>query len=396
MGPVEEEHKSVHPKFNQTQEVVEIHQFMHKLGPKKSFEYAAESTTANSSIYERAFDSEEISDQDIGCRNEMKKIASNLNCMRENANLLNVSQFSIEPSSSPSDDEGHNKSKRRSKSSGILTLSLNEDSCNAVDLPISARKCDDMKEIMTDLSFNGKISNEISQLNATDGNGQVANGDESKNGEEKLANTSSRSSLEIFQFETSREIVNEQSPDIFADDDDEDTGINIAYNYDKETDQEQTSYFADDSLTSTNFEGKEVNDADNWDQKEKATSRRIQTLMSGILPPPSITYCQHDIASMLQLYKTNSELLKMTEESTDSVDSAFSKTDFVPNGLSEMEWPNVRDASAYGVHYNRTKYSDNIETMYMKLAERHIGHETSSSFTFDASANTVKKPIRKM
>lgn len=369
---------------------------MHKLGPKKSFEFAAESYTANSSIHERAFDSEEISDQDIGCRNEMKKIASNLICMRENANLLNVSQFSIEPSSSPSDDETDHKSKRRSKSSGILTLSLNEDSCNAVDLPIAARKCDDMKEIMTDLSFNGRISNEIPQMNAIDSNGQTANGDEDKKSEEKLANASSRSSLGIFQFETSREIANEQSPDIFADDDDEDTGINTAYIYDKENDQEQSSYFADDSLTSTNCEGKEANGADNWERKEKATSRRIQTLMSGILPPPSITYCQHDIASMLQLYKTNSELLKTTEESADSVDSAFSKTDFVPNGLSEMEWPNVRDASAYGVHYNRTKYSDNIETMFMKLAERHIGHETSCSFTFDASANTVKKPIRKM
>lgn len=367
---------------------------MHKLNREKSFESVGKSHLETSRFSERTFGSEEISDQDIGCQNEMKRFASNLNCMLENANLLNVSQFSIEPTSSPSDDDTHTKSKRRSKSSGILTLSLNEDSCNAVDLPFSARKCDDVKEIMANLSFNGKISNEITQTSVNVGKETVANRDEGKQNEESALNTSSHSNLGIFQLETSREIINEQSPDIFADDDDEDTGIDTAYVYDKENDQ--SSYFADDSLTSTNIEEKEVLDAYKWDRKEKSTSRRIQNLLSGILPPPSVTYCQHDIASMLTLYKVNSEILQTPDLSGDSADSAFAKNDFIPDGLQEMEWRDVQKASAYGVHYNRSKYSDNIEIMFMKLAERHIGNETSSSFTFDASANMAKKPVRKM
>lgn len=369
---------------------------MHKLSREKSFEYVGKSFLETSRVSERTFGSEEISDQDFGCRNEMKRIASNLNCMLENANLLNVSQFSIEPSSAPSDDETHTKSRSRSKLSGILTLSLNEDSCNAVDLPFSARKCDDVKEIMTDLSFNGKISNEITKTSAIIGNGNLRNGDESKQNEENAINTSSHSNLGIFQLETSHEIINEQSPDIFADDDDEDTGIDTAYVYGKETENDQSAYFADESLTSTNIEETEVLDADKWDRKDKSRSRRIQNLLSGVLPPPSITYCQHDIASMLTLYKTNSEILQTPDISGDSADSAFAKNDFIPYGLREMEWPHVQTASTYGIHYNRSKYSDNIEIMFMKLAERHIGNETSSSFTFDASANIAKKPVRKM
>lgn len=397
--PVEHQRRSSDKRRKQLVNNNEIHQSMHTLNRKNSFECVGKSYLELSNFSERTYDSEEIPDQDIVCRNEMKRFASNLSYMHQNVRLLNVAEFSIEPSSSPSDDESHKRNKRRSKSSSILTLSLNEDSCNAVDLPISARKSDDVHEIMTDLSFNGKISNEITQTSAIDGNGLQANGDKNEKGnEECAANTSSRSNLEIFQLETSREMINEQSPDLFADDDDddEDTGIDTAYVYEKHTDKEQPSYFADDSLTSTNIEEKEVNDSDVWNRKEKSTSRRIQNSLSGVLPPPSITFCQLDIASMLKLHKTNSETLQTNYESTDSVDSAFAKNDFIPDGLNEMEWPNVRDASAYGIHYNRTKYSDSIENMYMKLAERHIGHETSSSFTFDASANTVKKPIRKM
>lgn len=384
-------------KHKQIGGVDEIHQSMHKLNRNKSFEFGGKSYLESNSISERTFGSEEISDQDIGCQREMSKFANNWRCIRENANLMNISQFSIEPSSSPSDNDSDTESKRKSKPSGILTLSLNEDSCNAVDLPMSARKCDAAKGFMADLSFNGKISNEITQTSVIGGNGPMANGDEGNKNEVDVANTSSRSNLEILQLETSREMINEQSPDIFADDDDyDDTFLHTAYVYGKDNDKETSTYFADDSLTSTNNEEKEVKDADVWDRKEKATSRRIQNLLSGVLPPPSITFCQLDIENILTLHKANSEILKTTDVSSDSSDSGFGKNDFIPDGLNEKEWPHVRNASEYGVHYNRTKYSDNIEIMYMKLAERHIGHETSSSFTFDASANTVKKPVRKM
>lgn len=396
MGPYKPKRSSVDKKHSQPAEIDGHQQSMHQLNRKKSFERVGKSYLETNSISEQTFDSEEISDQDIGCRNEMKRLASNLNCMRENSNLLNVSQFSIEPSSSPSDDDTYKRSKRKSKSSGILTLSVNEDSCNAVDLPIFARKCDDVKRIMADLSFNGKISNEITQTSAIDDNGLMANTDKAV--VQNVANTSCRSKLDIFQLETSREIINEQSPDIFADDDDDDdTGIGTAYAFEMETDKEQSSYFADDSMTATNIAEKEVDDVDMWNRKEKVTSRRLQNLLCGILPPPSITFCQYDIATMLKLYKENSEILQMTDESGgDSVDSAYAKTDFIPDELDGAKWPDVQSASAYGVHYNRTKHSDNIEIMYMKLAERHISHETSSSFTFDASTNAVKKPARKM
>lgn len=389
---------SVDKKYSEFTENHKINQSMHKFHRKNSFEHIGKTFFESGCISDHTFDSEEISDQDIGCQNEMKRFASNLKCMRENANLLNVSQFSIEPSSSPSDnDDTDNRSKRRSKTSGILTLSLNEDSCNAVDLPISARKCDDVKDIMTDLSFNGKIINEFSQASAIDDNGTETNANNTSGAayDESVANTSSRSNLELFQLETSREIMNEQSPDMFADDDDDDDDIDPVY-YVDEKDTEK-DYFGDDSMTATNMAEKEVDEADLWNRKEKATSRRIQNLLSGIPPPPSITFCQHDIATMLELYNTNSKTLQTTDESgADSVDSGFTKDDFIPDELNGMEWPKVTNASAYGVHFHRSKYSDRIEMMYMKLAERHIGHETSSSFTFDASVNAAKKPARKM
>lgn len=372
-------------------DIEKIHQSMHTLNRKKSFEFE------HDFHQEPTFDSEEIPDQDIFCRNEMKKFANNLKCMRENTDLLNVSKFSIEPSSPQSENSGDigNGTRRKSNATGILTLSLNENSCNAVDLPISVRKCDDVKDIMADLSFNGKISNEITQPSAIDVNGPMPIANAAETSDENVANNTSQSNLEIFRLETSREIMNEQSPDIFADDDDDDdTGIDTSYVCENNTTNE---YFGDDSQTTANVAETQFDVADLWNRKEKADIRRIQSVLSGILPPPSITFCQYDVSKMLELYKTNSENLQTTDENSGaSGDSAFSKTEFIPDELDGIEWPKVRNAAAHGVHYNRTKYSDSIEAMYMKVAERHIGHETSSSFTFDASANTVKKPVKKM
>lgn len=68
----------------------------------------------------------------------------------------------------------------------------------------------------------------------------------------------------------------------------------------------------------------------------------------------------------------------------------------MPNVLDNLKWPQLERVNAYGLHYNRTKYTENIEMMYMKLVERNVGQETGSSFTNNVSTSAKKKPIRKL
>ena len=169
---------------------------------------------------------------------------------------------------------------------------------------------------------------------------------------------------------------------------------------DTDKNQQHSTVDVNDSISSIKDDEKENLRGNCIEKAEKAISRRIQSLLSGILPPPSVTYIQHDIGNLLSMYKRNVTLMdsdnvnKKDMEKSDICDDL--PLPMIPKVLENMEWPQIERINAHGLHYNRTKYTEHIEMMYMKLVERNVGQETGSSFTFNIATSAKKKPVRKL
>lgn len=339
----------------------------------------------------QTFGSDEITDQDVRHNIENERYAEVLKEMETNEHLLNVSQFSIECESLESKDSENNSSNSiEDETTKTITLSINENSGNAVDNPISLASASCALELTTDLSFNGKLNVDTTSQSTPYNKAEHASTD-SQCIAKALHNRSNDLELQL-QLEVSREHINERSPDLFSDDDD-DEQENVIKNDNREHSA------ANDSLISISYAEKD--NPDNYIQtKEKTISKSIQNQLSGVLPPPSITNVQHDVGNMLALYKRNYALANFGSEDIANKSIAGDEFDdrkecFAPRVLDNAEWPHVMKIDTHGVHYNRTKYTENIEMMYLRLVERNVGQETGSSFTYTATANLKKKPIRK-
>lgn len=332
--------------------------------------------------------SEEFSDQDVRFQIDMHKPDEIFNNTFEN-----ISQYTIEPASS--DDDAHQTDESASDNTitNLPTLSVNENSSNAIDLTISSIKYVREPELIKDLSFNGKLNTEskIIETNETSG---ISFGNPLQLPEipripdNETLNTSERSSLEMqLQLETSRELINERSPDLFSDDEED--------LEDEAVEAKNIKYSTSVASTSISFEEKD-NQADDYIEKnEKQISKRLQSLLSGILPPPTVTYVDHDITSLLTLYNKNVAMMDLDNKQNNIAADNQSKG-WMPKKLDHIEWPHIERVNAHGLHYNRTKYTNNLEIMYMKLVERNVGQETGSSFTYNVSMSAKKKPIRKV
>lgn len=353
--------------------------------------------------------SEEFSDQDIRCRIEMDKddVKRRVNA-QDNDSLCNVSRFTIEPNSSDEEElagETMTASKIGENSTNLYTLYVNENSNNAVDNAISSTSYIPETELK-DLSFNGKLKPEPIINEASNAINQADRSGEENKKDLNTSNASEKSNLEWqLQMETSREHINERSPDLFSDDDDDavddgDDDDNLETEIDTDKNQQHSTVDVNDSISSIKDDEKENVRGNCIDKAEKAISRRIQSLLSGILPPPSVTYIQYDIGNLLSMYKRNVALMdcdnvnKIDIERTDICDEM--PLPMIPKVLENVEWPQIERINAHGLHYNRTKYTENIEMMYMKLVERNVGQETGSSFTLNIATSAKKKPVRKL
>lgn len=143
-----------------------------------------------------------------------------------------------------------------------------------------------------------------------------------------------------------------------------------------------------------------VSDMDGFEgllNAEQATQKRIQDMLSGVLPPPSVTIIEYDCNNMMSM------LRKHYVETANSMDCTATGTvvdnnrmEMMPAKLETVDWPQIREYNEFGLHYNRTKYSESIEMLYMRLAERNVGLETGSSFLSGISTNNRKKPPKKL
>lgn len=402
---------------NATTTLLEPHRLYKKLSNTASTEYGLEQTIA----------SEEYSDQDIRCLTEMTKNEQQIQARIDNTSIDggNESHLTIEPNSSDDEEKNENdmaycktmhKAQNESKRAIVTTANIDEDSDNAVDNAISnERYTIGNSSTPTELSFNGKLK-QLPPINTNELK-NVSNND--RNDSAIIANSDSicnKSNLELqLQLETSREHINERSPDLFSEVDDLD---NMTTNDEINDDDiaaaaaasANASAFTDNDDDGVNVSG--INDSietkaattdcpeKHIEMTERALNKRIQTLLSGLLPPPSITFVQHDIINLLSIYKRNIALMDLPRITGGDNDSKSTDLETVPSGIKDKTWPQLKWTRAYGIHYNRTKYTDHIESMYMKLVERNVGQETASSFTFNAANNTSaaakRKPIRKL
>lgn len=185
----------------------------------------------------------------------------------------------------------------------------------------------------------------------------------------------------------SREQYNERSPDLCSNEDDI---VNCERN------DVSTEFCGNEYGSISTDDDKETSTSHPIEKTEKSINRRIQNLLNGILPPPSVTFIQHDVRNMLELYKKNITIIENSVSIVETRDDVDAESSFMPKELKDVEWPEIYRSNSYGVHYNRTKYTESIEMQYMKLVERNVGQETGSSFTSNVPSSAKKKQTRKL
>ncbi|KAF2901418.1 hypothetical protein ILUMI_04765 [Ignelater luminosus] len=143
-------------------------------------------------------------------------------------------------------------------------------------------------------------------------------------------------------------------------------------------------------------------------KNDRKLLQRAQESLCGVLPPPSVTIIQMSVNEMLQRINANRhffavnsicdlvdncDTVNKTEVQTQSVNSSNLKSnntyeikesllvtckreDFNPE-----DWPDIIQFRYHGLHYNRSKISEDFEHLCLKYAERYIGAETQSSCT---------------
>lgn len=265
---------------------------------------------------------------------------------------------------------------------GILTA---EDSCNAVDNKISSCDADASQNEVPpgELSFNGKIKT----LNAPSEGSQceLANSAEKleTSANEKVRKDKLNESFEILTKENNSlmHYNNEKSPDLFADDDNDDGSCVDDGKSDSVDEVEEymagTNAVFDDPIS----------------QIEKALLKRLQSSLSGVLPPPSVTHSRIDASRMLTLYKQNADhLIYRNEEIVEPYSSVcLNKPTHSLEELHKLKWPELMKAKAHGLYYNHSVISEKLDMLRLKYVDRYIGSETSSTLNGARSPCSAKK-----
>uniref|UniRef100_A0A2M4AKU5 Uncharacterized protein n=1 Tax=Anopheles triannulatus TaxID=58253 RepID=A0A2M4AKU5_9DIPT len=330
---------------------------------------------------------------------------------------------------------------------GLLAL---EDSCNAVDNALRPELKDDEDSIESDLSFNGKINNlkddktvatvaandsgvvmtipvrkapECELIDATKG---FERADTRKEAIERARQERLNKSAELLAKENSSwmHYTNEKSPDLFADEDDEEEEYFGRPNGDDsepdEVDEgvEVRRQARNQKLRYSSGVGLPDNEqpddkGDRIDHVERVWLKRLQLSLSGVPPPPSLTFSNMEIDQLLTIYGERTQQTTKPDcltpaKSADKLTptDAPSQTNLGPEclsrpthsteALSSTGWPDLLRCRAHGLHYNKSTVTEKLELLGLKYVERYIGAETSSSFNMTHSPSSAKKRNQRM
>lgn len=320
-----------------------------------------------------------------------------------------------------------------------------ENSCNAVDMKLSNN--DNKKDItntttqtLKNLSFNGKINslmdiennvfsdndteyNLVIDKSYTEGNNSLNQNDKKIDEnismdceipktieEKKLINTNlientnrneqyfspSDNLLKLTSKEIGNEMnrieineqqkyINEASPDLFEDYDD------IDFEATKKTHIENISSYIKEVLNDTNDESNILNTIK---ERDKKLLKKIEQSLTGLPPPPSVTYLQIDLFKSVTSQKNNifefMENLKNYKENNDKEGSDTREHLFKPShnleDVMKSEWPQILNVQYHGLSYNISTASEKIEILNLSVADRYIGAETATSFHLSPSS----------
>lgn len=231
-----------------------------------------------------------------------------------------------------------------------------ENSCNASDNKITNRSSS--KKYDRNLSFKLDMGN---------------------NCRRNRVSASSSNSTKAFAVRKTPMKRREQSPDLFADFSDSDSETNNAVAVE------------DSKVNELPISSK----ANEW---EKTLLKRLQSSLSGVLPPPSKTIIQYSSTELLNMYNEN--LIKMSQCEENELPHSEQPSLFKPTHTVEevknFGWNDMNSGvRCHGLIYNRTTDSEDIDLLYMKYVERCVGVETASSFThtYRAIANKARMKL---
>ncbi|XP_055627394.1 uncharacterized protein LOC129769285 [Toxorhynchites rutilus septentrionalis] len=286
------------------------------------------------------------------------------------------------------------KSENEESRKEIRGILITEDSCNAVDHKISNSLEDEKKVSVEDLSFNGKINCFNGKMSDTSPRSNAENV-ELNHSDEKLRRDKFNESFEMLTKENSSlmHYTNEKSPDLF---DDDDSAAN-----DLKSDTEDIP-LEDRSFNTSILSSSIANSACPAAEIERVILKRLQGSLSGVLPPPSVTFSNIDVNRMLTLYRENEARYvyrhdQPTQESKEELNESsvlsncLSRPTHTRSDIEMLGWPELLMAKGYGLHYNRSTVSEKIELLGLKYIDRYIGAETSSTFNITHSPSSSKK-----
>ncbi|XP_062542755.1 uncharacterized protein LOC134210627 [Armigeres subalbatus] len=282
-----------------------------------------------------------------------------------------------------------------------ITGILAEDSCNAVDNKISSGESESSQLVEVhpgELSFNGKIRS----LNgpSPSSNSQCELTDATK-GFEKVRRDKLNESFEILTKENNSlmHYNNEKSPDLFADEDDDDEdGGNNSCQIDAKSENGDVTY-SENALVNNST----IVCMNPVEHIERQILKKLQASLSGVLPPPSVTYSRIEIGRMVSLYQQHKDRLCYKEETTVEKATKVEENDAIlspvclnkpthpPKELHDLKWPELMNAKAHGIYYNHSTVTEKIELLGLKYVERYIGSETSTSFDTSRAPSSAKK-----
>lgn len=304
---------------------------------------------------------------------------------------------------------------------------LSDDSCNAVDNLLGVNDAQAQKEEgcrdadqNADLSFDGKIKpltsgdqNETRPLtNAIDGFAaavttvpeipvDVGSRSGMQSREEKL-----NESFELLTKEcnTLNHYNNEKSPDLFADEDEEEADVGGKDEQDKDN-HDYSLHRAYHRISGAGAKELDYEGESSVDRTDHILLQRMKMSLSGIPPPPALTYSDIDVGTMLTIYRSNlnswlathslysstNERINEGDDQAGKKQQCLMKPTHSTDELTNMQWPELTKHRAHGLHYNRSRVSETFELLGLKYVERYISAETSCSFNMTILQSSAKK-----
>ncbi|KAF5275368.1 hypothetical protein FQA39_LY06825 [Lamprigera yunnana] len=153
--------------------------------------------------------------------------------------------------------------------------------------------------------------------------------------------------------------------------------------------------FSDDETTEPAPENtsKIINDVMFTNDNDYKLLKCTRESLGGLPPPPSITVLHISASEILDRLKENNHLF-MTTDDLQNIENRKKSLllNCVESDIKGKEFPDIMNLRYHGLHYNRSKVSEDFEHLCIKYTERYIGAETESTCTsFHTNASTPSK-----